>query len=65
MIRWLRGLWYRRLRNIDLQVLWPACVKNGRDLDHARAAFAAHAFHDPAWLVLGEGEIIRIIDGLT
>ena len=57
--------WYRRLRRIDMQVLWPACVEKAPDLDHAKAAFAAHAFNDPAWLVLGLPEIMRQIDAAT
>jgi hypothetical protein len=43
--------------------LWPTCRAVG-DVDLARVAFAVHAFHDPAWLRLGEDEIKRIIDGL-
>jgi hypothetical protein len=64
MIRWLLGFYYSRLRRIDLQVLWPACLDQTRDIEHARAVFAVHAFHDPAWLFLGGDEIIRTIDGL-
>ena len=64
MIRWLVGLWYAHLRAIDLAVLWPQCVSQARDLDHAKAAFAVHAMHDPAWLFLGPDEAIRLIDGL-
>ena len=45
--------WYARCRKIDIRILWPSCLKQARDLNHARAAFATHAFHDPAWLVLG------------
>ncbi len=68
MMKWLRGLWYARLRRIDLQILWPACkeqaARTERQLDHAKAAFAHHAFHDKAWLFLGDAEIARRIDGL-
>lgn len=64
MYRWIWNYWRRRQRQIDLEILWPACLKLGRDLDHAKAAFAVHAFHDPAWLCLGEAEIYRIIDHL-
>ncbi len=66
IIGWLLGLFNfnERRRAIDLQVLWPACKKQASDLDHAKAAFALHAFNDPAWLSLGEGEIARRIDAL-
>jgi hypothetical protein len=44
----------------------PDDVKRRDDqaLDYARAAFAVHAFNDPAWLTLGEDEIVRQIDAL-
>jgi hypothetical protein len=62
-MNWLKSLWYRHLRRIDMQILWPACVEKAPDLEHARAAFALHAFNDPAWLALGEG-IYSAIDHL-
>lgn len=65
ILRWLRDRWHARLRAIDLRILWPVCRDNAEDLDHARAAFAIHAMHDPAWLSLGEDEITRRISALT
>ena len=64
MIRWLQGLWYARCRKTDLDVLWPSCVSQARDLDHAKAAFAVHAFHDPAWMFLGRDAVRRFVDDL-
>jgi hypothetical protein len=63
-MRHLRAWWYARLRRIDIEILWPTCVREAGDLDHAKAAFAVHAFHDRAWLWLGEDEIIRRIEAL-
>lgn len=63
-MNWLRGIWYARLRRIDLQILWPCCKKQAGDLDRARAAFAVHAFADRAWAFLGEDQIFRIVGGL-
>ncbi len=65
MIGWLIDRWRSRQRRIDLEILWPACKANARDLDHAKAAFAYHAFHDRAWLYLGDAEIARQIERLT
>ncbi len=62
---WIRQLWYRRLRRIDMEVLWPSCRRLAKDIDQARAAFACHAMHDPAWLSLGEDEVKAFIDELT
>lgn len=54
----------RRLRKIDLEILWPICKEKAIDLDHAKAAFAYHAFHDRAWWDIRETEMIDIINGL-
>jgi len=63
-VNWLYGLWYARLRKIDLNVLWPACKQQARTIDDAKAAFAVHAYHDRAWLFLGVDEVFRRIDRL-
>ena len=65
MIRFLRHWYYRRLRKLDLDIMWPICKEKAIDLDHAKAAFAYHAFHDRAWLVLGEEGIAVEIARLT
>lgn len=62
---WIRGWWYARQRQLDMDILWPACLDEARgDLDKARTAFAVHAFRDPAWMYLGRGAVYRIIDNL-
>jgi len=48
-----------------MELLWPSCVSIATNLDEAKAAFAAHAFHDPAWMALGEGAVFEFIDRLT
>lgn len=61
LMRW----WHGVQRRIDLQVLWPACKREaGGNLELAKAAFAVHAFHDEAWLVLGEKRLFQAIDEL-
>ena len=64
MFDWLRKWWNARQRAIDIEILWPICVENAPDIDQARAAFAVHAFNDPAWRVLGVDVIIESIDNL-
>ncbi len=64
MIRWLRNKWYAQKRDIDIKILWPSCVAQAKDIHHAKAAFAAHAFNDPAWDSLGHDGIVRVIDNL-
>jgi hypothetical protein len=63
--RFLRLFDFNELRRqIDLAILWPSCKEQAPDLDHAKAAFAYHAFNDHAWTCLGEAEICRCIDAL-
>jgi hypothetical protein len=63
-MKWIINWWHKRQRDIDLAILWPSCRDLAPDLDHAKAAFAAHAFQDAAWLSLGEDEIIHRIGEL-
>ena len=60
----IRNWWHARQRRIDMDILWPQCLAGARDLDHAKAAFAMHAFNDPAWQELGEDYIFKFIDNL-
>lgn len=65
---WLADYWHAKQRQIDLDVLWPSCKEaaheQGLPLAHAKMAFAAHCYHDHAWLALGEDEIYKRIDEL-
>jgi hypothetical protein len=62
--RLIAAWWHARQRRIDLDILWPICRREANDLDHAKAAFAVHAYHDPAWLELGD-DLFPFIDRLT
>lgn len=64
MMRWLLGLWHARQRAVDLQILWPICREQAPDLDHAKAAFAVHAFNDEAWTFLGHDVVASFINDL-
>ncbi|WP_135210396.1 hypothetical protein [Vitreimonas flagellata] len=64
-LRWIRDWWWARQRAIDLEILWPSCRDNAPDLDRAKAAFAVHAFNDPAWIgFYGRERLASFIDGL-
>jgi hypothetical protein len=63
--RLIMNWWHARLRRIDMEILWPTLRRKAPDLDHAKAGFAIHAFHDPAWLALGEDDLIAFIDRLA
>lgn len=65
MILWVFRVWQAHQRSLDLQLLWPACKEQATDLDHAKAAFAVHAYQTRAWRALGEDELYRQIDALT
>jgi hypothetical protein len=65
VVAFILDWWRARLRRLDLEILWPTCLKMCEgDLDCARAAFAVHAFSDPAWVCLGEKELFDRIDRL-
>jgi hypothetical protein len=58
-------MWWRaRQRDVDMEILWPICLREAGDLDRAKAAFAFHAMNDPAWLCLGEERLLAFIDRL-
>jgi hypothetical protein len=64
MISWLLRWWHKRQRDIDVQILWPACLKQASTVDRAREAFALHAVHDRAWLELGPDGIADAVRAL-
>jgi hypothetical protein len=64
-LRWIRNWWWARQRAIDLATLWPQCKQLALNMDLARAAFAHHAFNDPAWIdFYGEDRLIEVIGEL-
>lgn len=65
MIRWILNWWNARRRAIDLDILWPICKEQAADLDHAKEAFAFHAFNDDAWTCLGHDGIVSAINKLS
>lgn len=60
----IMGWWNARRRQIDIDILLPICLQGANDLDHAMAAFAMHAFNDPAWRALGQRELERRLDAM-
>ena len=64
MIRWILGMYYARLRRLDIEVLWPEIRDKAPNIAEARKAFIRHADCDPAWLFLGVAKIDEIIGGL-
>ncbi|WP_141740124.1 hypothetical protein [Bosea sp. BIWAKO-01] len=58
-MRFIMQHWQDRQRQVDIEVLWPACLRNSRVVGCTRRAFTIHALNDPAWTVLGTGEILR------
>lgn len=64
LANWLLGSWYEHCRAIDVELLWPAILKHARSMDEAKAAFAVHAFSDPAWAHLGDEDVRRRIEEL-
>ncbi len=61
----IKSRYYQKQRKYDVDILWLA-IKNQspNDINHAKAAFALHCFHDSAWLYLGNDEISKQIGEL-
>ena len=38
MIKWLLDWWAARQRGLDMEILWPICLEQAGDLDHAHLA---------------------------
>lgn len=65
MLKWLREWWWARQREQDMQLLWPVCKEQAPTLEHAKAAFAVHAYDDPCWIdYYGHDELRAFIDNL-
>lgn len=58
--------WRERQRGVDLKLLWPICKAKASDIEQARAAFAVHAFEDPAWREdYSHDELVTYISNMT
>lgn len=61
----VRDVWWAYQRNMDINMLWPACKKQAPDIDHAKAAFAIHVFKDDCWIkYYGKEKLIDFVDTL-
>lgn len=63
-LKTVRMRWYARCRRIDMEILWPTCLRLAGNLDKAKAAFLTHCFMDPAWQCLGEDAIYDFVERL-
>lgn len=62
MLNRLKRWWNRRLRKIDIDILWPTvCRRCQDDPEGARNVFHLHVCMDPAWMDLTEQEQTQII----
>ncbi len=64
MIRRLIKWWRARQRQIDLDILWPACRDQAADLAAARNAFLLHVSQDSAWQDLRWQDACEIVSKL-
>ena len=64
LLKRIRSWWWPQQRTQDLLILWPVCKANAPTLDHAKAAFAVHAFNDPAWYAHYGEQLPDIIEAL-
>lgn len=64
MLKWLRRRWNKRLRKIDIQILWPEIKAQSPSLERARLTFTLHTYFDAAWSDLEPEAISDIVDKL-
>ena len=64
MIRFIQAAWYRRLRRIDLEIVWPAGKKAAQNIATAREMFLYHTSIERAWQILGDVERRKIVKEL-
>jgi hypothetical protein len=64
MTGWIMRWRYRRQRNFDLMVVWPAIRDLPGELIEAKERFAEHVFHEKAWRKVKTSTIRSIINGL-
>jgi hypothetical protein len=72
-MKWLLKFWRARQRAIDLDILWPECLRQAKEweqadvpaLDLAKAAFMTHCANDPAWTKdYDEASLVAYVDRL-
>lgn len=67
MLRWLVSKYYKRLRQIDIDLLWPVIKEQGiqRGIpDLAKTAMLLHAKQSVPWQFIGCIEYTKIIENL-
>jgi hypothetical protein len=77
LVKWVQALCAaqrKKSRRLDLEILWPACLKGAREnyqqdqdkaLAHAKAAFFLHVAMDPAWTQDADKlTLMRFVDSL-
>jgi hypothetical protein len=54
-----------KMRKLDVEIFWPACVAKAAHINEARAAFAYHAMNEPNWTRdMTEPEIVEYVKAL-
>jgi hypothetical protein len=57
--------WRKRQRAVDMNILWPSCKNESKNLVQAKAAFYYHVINDTAWTKdYTEAELANIVDEL-
>jgi len=65
LLRWLAKEWRKRLRSLDMALLWPEFLREARDTNHAKAAFMFHCVRDSAWTKdYSEADLVSFINAL-
>jgi len=55
-----------KMRKLDVEIFWSACVAKSSNINEARAAFAYYAINESCWTRdMTEGEIVDYVKALV
>jgi hypothetical protein len=61
---WLLRWWRRRQHAMDVAILWPTCLEEGRTREKAKMLFYVHMCMDPSYSHMTEDDKHHFIEAL-
>lgn len=64
LINWARNWWRNKQHQLDVEILWPSCLKESESRDEAKQAFRQHMLMDQAYAGMTEKERQEFLERL-
>jgi len=61
----IQRIWWKRQRQIDIDILWPACKRCAPTLEDAHKIFMVHAVTQPCWMREYGDKLWHVIQSLA